>query len=93
MLILKNRGGVEDTRLEVKAKDTKKFEAKAKDTKKKTRPRLRTALPRTDPLEAKDRNVRGQGHLSRNFLGAPQNFNSSKNSDVLGPRSGQLSRT
>ena len=29
-----NRGGVEDTRLEAKAKDTKKSEAKAKDTKK-----------------------------------------------------------
>ena len=32
--------------------------AKAKDTKK---PRPRTALPRTDLLEAKDRNARGQG--------------------------------
>ena len=38
------RGGVEDTRL--KAKDTKN-----------TRPRIRTAFPRTEPLEAKD-----QGH-------------------------------
>ena len=46
------RGGVEDTRLA--AKD------KAKDTKKNPRPR--TALPRTDPLEAKDKNARGQGH-------------------------------
>ena len=45
------RGGVEDTRLE----------AKAKDTKKKPRPRPRTAFPRTDTLEAKDRNARGQG--------------------------------
>ena len=45
------RGGVEDTRLE----------AKAKDTKKKTRPRPRTAFQRTDTLEAKDRNARGQG--------------------------------
>ena len=40
-----DRGGVEDTRLE------------AKDTKKTPRPRPRTALPRSDPLEAKD-----QGH-------------------------------
>ena len=40
------RGGVEDTRLE--AKDTKN-----------PRPRSITALPRTDPLEAKDRNVQG----------------------------------
>ena len=44
------RGGVEDTRLEAKAKDTKK------------NPRPRTAFPRTDTLEAMDRNARGQGH-------------------------------
>ena len=42
---------VEDTRLE----------AKAKDPKKNPRPRLRTAFPRTDPIEAKDRNAQGQG--------------------------------
>ena len=39
------RDGVEDTRLE--AKDTKK------------NPRPRTALPRIDPLEAKDKNAQG----------------------------------
>ena len=45
------RGGVEDTRLEAKAKDTKnKSKAKPKDS-----------LPRTDPLEAKNRNARDQG--------------------------------
>ena len=42
-----NRGGIEDTRLKVK------------DTKKNLRPR--TALPRTDPPEAKDRDAQGQG--------------------------------
>ena len=47
------RGGVEDTRLEAKAKDTKK------------NPRPRTAFPRTDTLEAKDRNARGQGQGPR----------------------------
>ena len=52
---LKIRGGVEDTRLE----------AKAKDTKKNPRPRPRTAFPRTDTLEAKDRNARGQGQGPR----------------------------
>ena len=52
---LSNRGGVEDTRLE----------AKAKDTKKNPRPRPRTAFPRTDALEAKDRNARGQGQGPR----------------------------
>ena len=44
------RGGVADTRIEIKAKDTKKSEAKAKDS-----------LSEDRPLEAKDRNVRGQG--------------------------------
>ena len=53
-VIRKNRGGVEDTRLDAKAKDTKK-----------TRPRPRTAFPRTGTLEAKDRSARGQGQGPR----------------------------
>ena len=85
------------------------------------RPRPRTAFPRTDTLEAKDRNARGQGQGPRtqaqvlskkkkvftkifqaistkkrflkNFSSAPQNFNNSKNSAVLEPRTGQFSRT
>ena len=114
--------------------------------------RPRTAFPRTDTLEAKDRNARGQGQgprtqaqvlsklksrrspkkkkkkkgLHKNFLGdlqkkkkkkkkkvfskifqtistkqrfpknfssASQNFNNSKNTAVLEPRTGQFSRT
>ena len=47
------RGGVENTRLEVK------------DTKKNLRPRPRTAFPRTYTLDAKDRNARGQGQGPR----------------------------
>ena len=102
-------GGVEDTRLDAKAKDTQK------------NPRPRTALPTTDPLEAKDRNARSQGlghkrkcspkkkGLQKNFSGdlqkrkkkvfrklfsgAPQTFNYSKNSAVLEPRTSQFSRT
>ena len=68
------RGGVEDKRLE--AKDTKN-------------PRPRTAPPRTDTLEAKDRNARGQGHkhkfspqkkdLQKFFSGDLQKKRSSKN--------------
>ena len=116
-----NRGGVEDTRLEAKAK--------AKNTKKNPRPR--TAFPRTDTLDAKNRNARGQGQgprtqaqmlskkkglhknfssdlqkkkglhknfssdlhkktFPKNFLSALQNFNDSKNSAVLEPRTGQF---
>ena len=47
-LVLPTRGGVEDTRFEAKAKDTKKY-----------------PKPRTDTLEAKDRNARGQGQGPR----------------------------
>ena len=111
------RGGVEDTRLEAKAKDTK------------INPRPRTAFPRTDTPEAKDRNAWGQGQgprtqaqvlasqkffrrspkkkvftkifqaistkkrFPKNFSSASQNFNNSKNSAVLEPRTGQFSRT
>ena len=35
--------------------------ARDKGHKKNPRPRPRTTLPRTDPLEAKDKNARGQG--------------------------------
>ena len=52
-VLASSRGGVEDTMLEAKAKDTKKNP--------RPRPRPRTAFPRTDTLEAKDRNARGQG--------------------------------
>ena len=47
LCVMNNRGGVEDTRL------------KAKTTKKNPRPKPGTALPRTDPLEAK---AKDQGH-------------------------------
>ena len=99
-------------------------------------PRPRTAFPRTDTLEAKDRNARGQGQgprtqaqvlskkkkrssqkffrrspnkkkvftkifqaistkirFPKNFSSAPQNFNNSKNTAVLEPRTGQFLRT
>ena len=100
-------------------------------TQKNSRPR--TAFPRTDTLEAKDRNARGQGprtqaqvlskkkkglhknfsgdlqkkkiiirsfqaistktRFPNNFSSAPQNFNNSKNTAVLEPRTGQFSGT
>ena len=53
LMVMVYWGGVEDTRLEAKAKDTKKSEA---------RPKPRTAHPRTDLFEAKDRNAKDQGH-------------------------------
>ena len=104
---LNTRGGVEDTRLEAKAKDTKKSEAKAKDS-----------LSEDRHSRGQDRNARGQGprtqaqvlskkkvftkifqaismkkRFPKNFSSAPQNFNNSKNSAVLDPRTGQFLRT
>ena len=62
------RGGVEDTRLEAKA-------------------RPRTAFPRTDPLEAKDRNARGQGQELRT---QPQVFSKTKKKGLQKSFSGNL---
>ena len=61
------RGGVEDIRLE--AKDTKKIRGQGQGQPVRgqnlSRPRPRTAFARTDPLEAKDRNARGQSQGPR----------------------------
>ena len=59
------RGGVEDTRLEAKAKDTKKIRGQGQGHKKNPRPRPRPTFPRTDTLEAKDRNARAKGQGPR----------------------------
>ena len=102
-------GGVEDTRLEAKAKDTKKSKAKAKDN---------LSEDRHSRHSRGHRNARGQGprtqaqvlskkkvftkvfqaistkkRFQKNFSSASQNFNNSKNSAVLEPRTGQLTRT
>ena len=106
---------MEDTRLEAKAKDTKKSKAKAKDSLSEDRHSRgqgqECSRPRTGMLEAKD-----QGHkrkcspkkrssqkffkrspqknvCKKIFQALPQNFNNSKNSAVLEPRTGQLTRT
>ena len=89
--------------------------ARCQGHKKNPRPRPSTAFPRTDTLEAKDRNAQGQGprtqaqvlskkekvftkifqaistkkRFPKNFSSAPRNFNFSKNSAVLEPRTGQ----
>ena len=125
------RGGVEDTRLEAKAKDTKKSEAKAKDSLSEdrhsrgqgqecSRPRPRTKDTSASALQKKNNNkvftkifqaiskkkkkkkrssqkFFKRSHTKKRFLkyfsSAPQNFNNSKNSAVLEPRTGQFSRT
>ena len=113
------RGGVEDTRLEAKAKDTKKIRGQGQPFRGQTLSR-----PRTGMLEAK---AKDQGHkrkkkgphknfsgdlrkkkkglhknfssdlhektFSKKFFKRSTNFNYSKNSAVLEPRTGQFSRT
>ena len=107
------RGGVEDTRLEAKAKDTKKIRGQGQGQPFRGQTHSR---PRTGMLEAK---VKDQGHrrkcspkkkkkkvftkifqaistkkrFPKNFSSTPQNFNYSKNSAVLEPRTSQFSRT
>ena len=51
------------------------LKARGQEHQKNPRPRPRTALPRTDPLEAKNRNARGQGQGPRT---QPQVFSKEK---------------
>ena len=53
------RGGVEDM-----------HKARGQGHEKNPRPRPRTTLPRTDPLEAKDRSARGQGQVPGTHRGS-----------------------
>ena len=122
------RGGVEDTRLEAKAKDTKKSEAKAKDILSEdrhsrgqgqecSRPRPRTKDTSASALKKKWSSQKffrrspkkikikkkvfpkifqatsTKKRFPKNFSSAPQNFNNSKNSAVLKPRTGKFLRT
>ena len=120
------RGGVEDTRLEAKAKDTKKIrsqgqgqpfrgqtlsrprtgmlEAKAKDQghkrkcspkkKEKVFAKLFLAIPKKKKVFTKIfQAISTKKRFPKNFSSATQNFNNSKNTAVLEPRTGQFSRT
>ena len=111
------RGGVEDTRLEAKAKDTKKIrgqgqpflgqtlsrpgtgmlEAKAKDTSASAHKKKKVFTKIFQAISKKTKkNFSSDLHKKRfpkNFSSTPQNFNNSKNSAVLEPRTGQFSRT
>ena len=86
-----NRGGVEDTRLEAKAKDTKKIRGQGQEC---SRPRTQAQVLSkkkkvfTKILQA----ISTKKRFPKNFSSATQNFNS-KNSAVLEQRTGQFSRT
>ena len=122
MFVIIDRGGVEDTRLEAKAKDTKKSEAKdslSEDRhsrgqgQERSRPRPRTKDTSASALQKKKvftkifqaiskkkkssqkffKRSPQKNVFQKNFSSTPQNFNNSKSSAVLKPRTGQFSRT
>ena len=105
--IMHSRGGVEDSRLEAKAKDTKKIRGQGQPFRGQTLSR-----PRTGMLEAKTKDTSASAlqkkkkvftrifqaistkkRFPKNFSSAQQNFNNSKNTAVLEPRTGQFLRT
>ena len=76
------RGGVENM-----------HKARGQGHEKNPSPRPSTALSRTDPLEAKDRNARGQGQAPRTHRGSDlQNRSSLQNQKIvlLEPRTGHF---
>ena len=97
-----HRGGIEDTRLEAKAKDTKKFRGQGQTL---SRPRPRTKDTDASVLKKKSSKVFFQaistwGKQKKVFADFPQGlwrfptkFQRFKNSAVLKPRTGQFSRT
>ena len=101
-----SRGGVEDTRLEAKAKDTKKIRGQGQGQpfrgQNLSRPRPRTKDTSASALQKKKKKRSSQKFFKRSpqkkrfpkhFSSASQNFNNSKNTAVLEPRTGQFSRT
>ena len=102
------RGGVEDTRLEAKTKDTKKIRGQDQGQGQPFRGQT-FSRPRTGMLEAKNTSasallkkkvftkifqaISTKKRFPKNFSRAPQNFNNSKSSAVLEPRTGQFSRS
>ena len=95
------RGGVEDTRLEAKAKDSLSEDRHSRGQEQEcSRPRPRTKDTSASALQKKKKKVFTKifqaitkKRFLKNFSSAPQNFNNSKNSAVLEPRTGQFSRT
>ena len=105
------RGGVENTRLEAKAKDTKKIRPFRGQTL--SRPRPRTKDTSASALQKKKRSLQKffrqspkkkvltkifqaistKKRFPKNFSSTPRNFNNSKNTAVLEPRTGQFLRT
>ena len=78
-MVVDNRGGVEDTRLEAKAKD-QGHKRKCSTPPKKVFKKLVQAISKKQ-------------RLPKNFSGDRQNLNNSKTSAVFEPKTGQFLRT
>ena len=89
-----SRGGVEDTKLEAKDKDTKKIRGLGEEC---SRPRTKDTnagvFLKRKVLKIFFRSISKKNGLEKHFSADLQNFNHSKNSAVLAPRTGQFSRT
>ena len=95
-LMILTRGGVEDTRLEAKAKDSLSEDRHSQGQGQEcSRPRPRTKDTSAIALQKKIffQVMSTKKRFSKNFSSAPQNFNNTKYSAVLEPRTGQFSRT
>ena len=95
-----NIGGVEDTRLEAKAKDSLSEDRHSRGLGQEcSRPRIKDTIKRKCSQKKKKvltkifQAISTKKRFPKNFSTAPQNFNNSKNSAVLKSRTGQFSRT
>ena len=86
------RDGVEDTRLEAKAKNTKKIQGQGQPFRGQTLSRPRTGMLRAKDQEHK-RKCSPKKRSSKFFSGDLQSFNNLKSTAVLEPKTGQFSRT
>ena len=99
-------GGVEDTRLEAKAKNRPSRGQGQECSRPKTRDTSASALqkkrssekffrrsPKKKVFRKNFQAISRKNHFAKNFSGALQTFNNSKNSVFLEPRTGQFSRT
>ena len=108
-MTIATRGGVEDTRLEAKAKDSLSEDRHSRGQgprtqsasalqKKKVFTKIFQAISKKKKKKKKVftkifQAISTKKRFPKNFSSAPQNFNIPKNSAVLEPRTGQFSRT
>ena len=93
-VIVFSRGELEDTKLEAKAKDTKKIRGQGQEcSRPKTKDTNASVFLRKKVLKNFFRSISKKNGLEKHSSADLQNFNHSKNSAVLEPRTEQFSRT